>query len=221
MLSPGAFWQEGGGLHGQAGFRTAAQNTECREFLKDGALGYSTEGGAGLGRGLTVNRTKYFWLFSPTQLLTQGQWWSIFRIHRLQTLQGPQGRPSGAVRAAGAQPSREPSPSFCSTLGASLGTAPQWLGVWQGAGKAGSGPPGSHSFPTGDSHWPTRPLFLFDGKQGGTKGLNRRLVSGGDSKPRAGLPRGQSAGAVYREQVLPASSKHPEPKGGCQVEGQG
>lgn len=34
-----------------------------------------------------VNRTKYFWLFSPTQLLTQGQWWSILRMHRLQTLQ--------------------------------------------------------------------------------------------------------------------------------------
>ena len=29
-------------------------------------------------QGLTVNKTKYFWLFSPTQLLTQGQWWSIF-----------------------------------------------------------------------------------------------------------------------------------------------
>lgn len=38
-------------------------------------------------RGLTVKSTKYFWLFSPTQLLTQGQWWSIFRMHRLQTLQ--------------------------------------------------------------------------------------------------------------------------------------
>lgn len=35
---------------------------------------------------LTVNSTKYFWLFSPTQLLTHGQWWSIFRIHLLQTL---------------------------------------------------------------------------------------------------------------------------------------
>lgn len=34
-----------------------------------------------------VNSTKYFWLFSPTQLLTHGQWWSIFRIHLLQTLQ--------------------------------------------------------------------------------------------------------------------------------------
>ena len=34
-----------------------------------------------------VNRTKYFWFFSPTQLLIQGQWWSIFRMHRLQTLQ--------------------------------------------------------------------------------------------------------------------------------------
>ena len=31
---------------------------------------------------LTVKSTKYFWLFSPTQLLTQGQWWSIFLIHR-------------------------------------------------------------------------------------------------------------------------------------------
>lgn len=38
-------------------------------------------------RGLTVKSTKYFWLFSPTQLLTQGQWWSIFRMQRLQTLQ--------------------------------------------------------------------------------------------------------------------------------------
>lgn len=35
---------------------------------------------------LTVKSTKYFWLFSPTQLLTQGQWWSIFRMQRLQTL---------------------------------------------------------------------------------------------------------------------------------------
>lgn len=35
---------------------------------------------------LTVNSTKYFWLFSPTQLLTHGQWWSIFRMHLLQTL---------------------------------------------------------------------------------------------------------------------------------------
>lgn len=38
-------------------------------------------------RWLTVKSTKYFWLFSPTQLLTQGQWWSIFRMQRLQTLQ--------------------------------------------------------------------------------------------------------------------------------------
>lgn len=38
-------------------------------------------------RSLTVKSTKYFWLFSPTQLLTQGQWWSIFRMQRLQTLQ--------------------------------------------------------------------------------------------------------------------------------------
>lgn len=35
---------------------------------------------------LTVKSTKYFWLFSPTQLLTQGQWWSIFLMQRLQTL---------------------------------------------------------------------------------------------------------------------------------------
>ena len=35
---------------------------------------------------LTVKRTKYFWLFSPTQLFTQGQWWSIFLIHLWQTL---------------------------------------------------------------------------------------------------------------------------------------
>lgn len=35
----------------------------------------------------TVNRTKNFWFPSPTQLLTQGQWWSIFRIHRWQTEQ--------------------------------------------------------------------------------------------------------------------------------------
>lgn len=35
---------------------------------------------------LTVNSTKYFWLFSPTQLLTHGQWWSILRMHLLQTL---------------------------------------------------------------------------------------------------------------------------------------
>lgn len=33
-----------------------------------------------------MKSTKYFWLFSPTQLLTQGQWWSIFRMQRLQTL---------------------------------------------------------------------------------------------------------------------------------------
>ena len=30
---------------------------------------------------LTVKSTKNFWLFSPTQLLTQGQWWSIFLMH--------------------------------------------------------------------------------------------------------------------------------------------
>lgn len=47
-------------------------------------------GGWGSRKGLTVNRTKYFWLFSPTQLLTQGQWWSIFRMHRLHTLKQPQ-----------------------------------------------------------------------------------------------------------------------------------
>lgn len=35
---------------------------------------------------LTVNKTKNFWLLSPTQLLTQGQWWSIFLIHLWQTL---------------------------------------------------------------------------------------------------------------------------------------
>lgn len=35
---------------------------------------------------LTVNSTKYFWLFSPTQLFTQGQWWSIFLMQRLHTL---------------------------------------------------------------------------------------------------------------------------------------
>lgn len=36
---------------------------------------------------LTVNRTKNLWFFSPTQLFTHGQWWSIFRMHRLQILQ--------------------------------------------------------------------------------------------------------------------------------------
>lgn len=35
----------------------------------------------------TVNRTKYFLLFSPTQLFTHGQWWSILRIHRWHTEQ--------------------------------------------------------------------------------------------------------------------------------------
>lgn len=35
---------------------------------------------------LTVKSTKYLWFFSPTQLLTQGQWWSIFLIHLLQVL---------------------------------------------------------------------------------------------------------------------------------------
>ena len=40
----------------------------------------------GATRTLTVNKTKNFWLFSPTQLLTHGQWWSIFRIQRRQTL---------------------------------------------------------------------------------------------------------------------------------------
>lgn len=35
---------------------------------------------------LTVKSTKYFWLFSPTQLFTHGQWWSILRMQRLQTL---------------------------------------------------------------------------------------------------------------------------------------
>lgn len=46
--------------------------------------------------GLTVKSTKYFWLFSPTQLLTQGQWWSIFRMQRLQTLwESQQGKCEG------------------------------------------------------------------------------------------------------------------------------
>lgn len=36
---------------------------------------------------LTVNRAKYFWLPSPTQLLTHGQWWSIFFTHLPHTLQ--------------------------------------------------------------------------------------------------------------------------------------
>ena len=35
---------------------------------------------------LTVKSTKNLWFFSPTQLFTHGQWWSIFRIHRLQIL---------------------------------------------------------------------------------------------------------------------------------------
>lgn len=35
---------------------------------------------------LTVKRTKNLWFFSPTQLLTQGQWWSIFLMHLLQIL---------------------------------------------------------------------------------------------------------------------------------------
>lgn len=35
---------------------------------------------------LTVKRTKYFWFDSPTQLFTHGQWWSIFRMQRLQML---------------------------------------------------------------------------------------------------------------------------------------
>ena len=30
---------------------------------------------------------KYFWFLSPTQLLIQGQWWSILRMHRLQIRQ--------------------------------------------------------------------------------------------------------------------------------------
>lgn len=34
-----------------------------------------------------VNKTKNFWLLSPTQLLTHGQWWSIFLMHLWQTLQ--------------------------------------------------------------------------------------------------------------------------------------
>jgi len=41
---------------------------------------------------LTVKSTKYFWLFSPTQLLTQGQWWSIFRIHLRKILGDNWGR---------------------------------------------------------------------------------------------------------------------------------
>ena len=47
---------------------------------------FSKHSGCLLRWTLTVKSTKYFWLFSPTQLLTQGQWWSIFRMHRLQTL---------------------------------------------------------------------------------------------------------------------------------------
>lgn len=43
---------------------------------------------------LTVNRTKNLWFFSPTQLFTQGQWWSIFRIHRLQILKEKEGKSS-------------------------------------------------------------------------------------------------------------------------------
>lgn len=50
------------------------------EYLK----GFYTQGGN--NKILTVNSTKYFWLLSPTQLLTQGQWWSIFLMQRLQTL---------------------------------------------------------------------------------------------------------------------------------------
>lgn len=34
-----------------------------------------------------MKSTKNLWFFSPTQLLTQGQWWSIFRMHLLQILQ--------------------------------------------------------------------------------------------------------------------------------------
>lgn len=36
---------------------------------------------------LTVKSTKKRWFFSPTQLFTHGQWWSIFRMHLLQILQ--------------------------------------------------------------------------------------------------------------------------------------
>jgi len=36
---------------------------------------------------LTVKRMKNFWLLCPTQLLTHGQWWSIFWIHRWHILQ--------------------------------------------------------------------------------------------------------------------------------------
>ena len=37
---------------------------------------------------LTVKSTKKRWFFSPTQLFTQGQWWSILRMQRLQMLRG-------------------------------------------------------------------------------------------------------------------------------------
>ena len=33
------------------------------------------------------NWMKYFWFFSPTQLLIQGQWWSILRMQCLHILQ--------------------------------------------------------------------------------------------------------------------------------------
>lgn len=36
---------------------------------------------------LTVKSTKNRWFFSPTQLFTHGQWWSILRMHRLQILE--------------------------------------------------------------------------------------------------------------------------------------
>lgn len=35
-----------------------------------------------------MKSTKNFWFFSPTQLFTHGQWWSIFLIQRLHTLRG-------------------------------------------------------------------------------------------------------------------------------------
>ena len=34
-----------------------------------------------------VKSKKYFWLSSPTQLLTQGQWWSFLRMQRPHTMQ--------------------------------------------------------------------------------------------------------------------------------------
>ena len=86
---------------------------------------------------LTVKRTKYFWFPSPTQLFTQGQWWSILRIHLWQTeqwwaLSGLMLQHLGHLKIT--WPSLKPICWMYSFVAFPRGTAPynafQWLVSW-------------------------------------------------------------------------------------------